>query len=116
MHLRILILSFAFFIISNSINCKYLPTWEYLDKRELPNWYDEAKIGIFISWGVFSVPAYKSEWFWWYWQGSKEPDVVNYMNKNYPPNFQYANFAPMFTAEFYDPDYWTDVIKASGAK
>jgi alpha-L-fucosidase len=95
---------------------QYLPTWDSLDKRELPKWYDENKIGIFIHWGVFSVPAFKSEWFWWYWQGSKEPDVVDYMTKNYPPNFQYAHFGPMFTAELYDPDYWADLFQASGAK
>ena len=46
----------------------YDPTWDSLDKRPLPSWYDEAKFGIFIHWGVFSVPSFVSEWFWWYWQ------------------------------------------------
>lgn len=46
----------------------YQPTWDSLDKRPLPDWYDQAKFGIFIHWGVFSVPSYVSEWFWWYWQ------------------------------------------------
>jgi alpha-L-fucosidase len=41
---------------------KYQPTWDSLDKRQLPQWYDDAKIGIFIHWGVFSVPSYHSEW------------------------------------------------------
>jgi len=48
---------------------EYLPTWESLDTRPLPDWYDQAKVGIFIHWGVFSVPSYVSEWFWWDWQG-----------------------------------------------
>jgi hypothetical protein len=48
---------------------KYAPTWESLDKRPLPNWYDEAKIGIFVHWGVFAVPSYGSEWFWHNWKG-----------------------------------------------
>lgn len=48
---------------------KYLPTWNSLDSRPLPNWYDNAKIGIFIHWGVFSVPSFGSEWFWNNWQG-----------------------------------------------
>ena len=65
---------------------------------------------------VFSVPAFKSEWFWWYWQGSKEPDVVNYVEKNYPPDWTYADFGPMFKAEFYDPNQWVDIFVASGAK
>ena len=41
----------------------YKPTWDSLDKRPLPTWYDDAKIGIFIHWGVFSVPSFHSEWF-----------------------------------------------------
>lgn len=43
---------------------KYKPEWSDLDKRPLPHWYDEAKVGIFIHWGVFSVPSFGSEWFW----------------------------------------------------
>ena len=41
---------------------KYTPDWNSLDNRPLPNWYDDSKVGIFIHWGVFSVPAFKSEW------------------------------------------------------
>ncbi len=51
-----------------------------------------------------------------YWKGSKEKDVVDFMAANYPNTFEYAEFAPMFKAEFYDPDYWTQIFKASGAK
>lgn len=42
----------------------YDPTWESLDARPLPAWFDQAKFGIFIHWGVFSVPSFGSEWFW----------------------------------------------------
>lgn len=48
---------------------RYTSDWTSLDRRPLPSWYDDAKFGIFIHWGVFSVPAYGSEWFWWYWKG-----------------------------------------------
>jgi hypothetical protein len=51
---------------------KYDPTWESLDARPLPPWYDSVKVGIFIHWGVFSVPAFGSEWFWQSWRGGKE--------------------------------------------
>lgn len=47
---------------------KYLPTWESLDSRPLPEWYDEAKFGIFIHWGVYSVPSFGTEWFWVNWK------------------------------------------------
>jgi Alpha-L-fucosidase len=39
------------------------PNWESLDARPLPKWYDESKFGIFIHWGVFSVPAFHTEWY-----------------------------------------------------
>ena len=42
---------------------QYTPDWASLDSRPLPAWYDESKIGIFIHWGVFSVPAIHSEWY-----------------------------------------------------
>ena len=48
----------------------YEPTWESLDSRPLPAWYDEAKFGIFIHWGVFSVPSFGTEWFWERWHVS----------------------------------------------
>jgi len=95
---------------------KYQPTWESIDSRPLPSWYDEAKFGIFIHWGVFSVPSFVSEWFWWYWKGLERPDVVEFMKNNYPPNFSYADFASQFTAEFFDADQWAQIFKDSGAQ
>ena len=65
--------------------------------------------------GGFSVPSFRSEWFWWYWQGSKDKDVVNFMQENYKPDFTYADFAKQFTAEFYDAARWADIFNASGA-
>ncbi|CAK8697404.1 alpha-L-fucosidase-like [Clavelina lepadiformis] len=99
---------------------EYKPNWASLDARPLPTWYDKSKIGVFIHWGVFSVPSFGDgflgEWFWQFWKGQPRPVAVEFMKKNYPPNFQYADFAPMFTAELYDPNHWADVLKASGAK
>lgn len=73
-------------------------------------------MGIFLHWGVFSVPAFGSEWFWWSWQGAKSPQIIEYMSQNYRPDFTYADFAPMFHAEFYNPLQWADIFQASGAK
>jgi len=97
-------------------SCQYQPTWESIDSRPLPEWYDQAKFGIFIHWGVFSVPSFGSEWFWYFWQNKKWQPYVNFMKKNYPPGFQYTDFAPMFTAEFFDPKEWTEIFASSGAK
>lgn len=49
---------------------KYEPKWASLDARPLPTWYEDAKIGIFIHWGVYAVPSYGSEWFWINWKGN----------------------------------------------
>ena len=116
-----LTVAFVVFCVSLShmpllISYRYEPNWESLDKRPLPAWYDEVKFGIFISWGVFSVPAFGSEWFWYRWQHDKNKAFVDFMEKNYRPGFTYADFASQFTAEFYDPDHWADIIEASGAK
>lgn len=98
------------------VDGQYEPNWASLDTRPLPQWYDEAKFGIFIHWGVFSVPSYQSEWFWWDWQGDPQPNVVDFMAKNYPPDFTYVDFAPEFQIEFFDPNQWAEVFQASGAK
>ena len=97
---------------------KYQPTWESLDARPLPSWYDEVKIGILICWGVYSVPSFGAgeEWFWNNWESQKRADLVDFMKANYPPDFSYADFAPGFTTEFFDPDEWADIFEASGAK
>ena len=96
---------------------RYTPDWESLDSRPLPAWYDEAKIGIFIHWGVFSVPSYVSAWFWYYWKGPQPlAEFVMFMEQNYKPDFTYADFAEDFTAEFFDPYRWADIFNASGAR
>ncbi|KAK4008240.1 hypothetical protein OUZ56_013389 [Daphnia magna] len=92
----------------------FTPDWNSLDTRELPTWYDQAKFGIFIHWGVFSVPSF-GEWFWYNWREGS-PSYVEFMQKNYPPNFTYAGFAEQFRAEFFDPDLWAEILKSSGAK
>ena len=95
---------------------KYSPDWPSLDSRPLPPWYDEAKFGIFLVWGVYSVPSFGSEWFWERWQGQKQKDYVDFMTKNYPPGFQYTDFAPMLKAELFDPNEWAKLFSDAGAK
>uniref|UniRef100_A0A8C9GWV8 alpha-L-fucosidase n=1 Tax=Piliocolobus tephrosceles TaxID=591936 RepID=A0A8C9GWV8_9PRIM len=95
---------------------RYTPDWPSLDSRPLPSWFDEAKFGVFIHWGVFSVPAWGSEWFWWNWQGAGRPQYQRFMRDNYPPGFSYADFGPQFTARFFHPEEWADLFQAAGAK
>uniref|UniRef100_A0A3P9K524 Alpha-L-fucosidase n=1 Tax=Oryzias latipes TaxID=8090 RepID=A0A3P9K524_ORYLA len=100
----------------SGVHSRYQPNWESIDSRPLPGWYDQAKFGIFIHWGVFSVPSFGSEWFWYYWQKQKQPAYVDFMQKNYPPDFKYQDFASSFTAEFFNAKEWTDILASSGAK
>ncbi|XP_023212402.1 alpha-L-fucosidase-like [Centruroides sculpturatus] len=93
----------------------YQPNWESLDSRPLPEWFDKSKIGIFLHWGLYSVPSFGSEWFWMYWS-DKTPQYMEFMRQNYRPNFTYQDFGPMFTTEFYDPDHWGEIFNASGAR
>lgn len=61
------------------------------------------------------MPSYGSEWFWHNWQ-INQSGTVEFMKKNYRPDWTYADFASQFTAEFYDPKQWAEIFKASGAK
>lgn len=99
-----------------AVGCRYTPDWPSLDSRPLPEWFDQAKFGIFIHWGVFSVPAWGSEWFWWNWKGMLQPQYQKFMEDNYAPNFTYADFGPQFTARFFEPEAWADLFQRAGAK
>lgn len=98
----------------------YEPTWESLDSRPLPQWYSDAKIGIFIHWGVFSVPAFGSEWFWYNWKvghdKQNQKEYTDFVDKTEKPGFSYADYAHRFDAVFFDPDYWAETFAQSGAQ
>ncbi|XP_076275146.1 plasma alpha-L-fucosidase-like [Rhynchophorus ferrugineus] len=100
--------------LSHSL-AKFDSTWDSLDSREIPSWYDDAKIGIFIHWGVFAVPSFSGEWFWATWK-SNDVEIDKYMKANYPPDFSYQEFAKDFTAEFFNATVWADIFAKSGAK
>jgi len=62
------------------------------------------------------VPSFGSEWFWYRWKHNQIPSYVEFMKQNYPPNFEYADFAPKFKAEFFIPDTWAGLLGKSGAR
>lgn len=114
----ILRISFIWQLIFASVLCgeSYAPTWESLDSRPNPLWFDRAKVGIFIHWGVFSVPAFGDEWFWERWRNYKEQPFVEFMEKNFRPGFTYQEFARDFTAEHFNATEWAELFEQSGAK
>ena len=95
----------------------FRPDWESLSKYETPEWYRDAKFGIFIHWGVYSVPAFGSEWYPrnMYRAGS---DEYRHHIATYGPldKFGYKGFIPMFKAEQFDPAAWAELFKKAGAK
>lgn len=101
---------------------KYEPNWKSLDQRPCPQWYRDAKFGIFIHWGVYSVPAWGApkEYAEWYWNRIADRKPTNiwwqFHERTYGPNFEYADFAPMFRAELFNPDQWADIFARSGAR
>ena len=91
--------------------------WESLKNYEVPEWYKDAKFGIFIHWGVYSVPAFGNEWYPrnMYVPGSPEykHHIATYGSQD---KFGYKDFIPMFKAEHYDPAAWAKLFKDAGAK
>jgi alpha-L-fucosidase len=96
---------------------QYEPTWESLQQYSLPAWFQDAKLGIFIHWGVYSVPAFANEWYPrnMYQQGSPEYEHHRQVWGDHT-RFGYKDFIPMFTAERFDPDAWLDLFKRAGAR
>jgi alpha-L-fucosidase len=96
----------------------FKPDWENLKEHyAVPEWYRDAKFGIFIHWGVYSVPAFGSEWYprMMYIQGS--PENKHQVELHGPlTQFGYKDFIPMFTAAKYDPQAWAQLFKDAGAK
>jgi alpha-L-fucosidase len=106
-----------------SSGTRYDANWSSLDSRPLPQWYDDAKIGIFIVGGVFSVPSWgaesggaSGEWFQDEWQIEKQRPYVEFMAARYPPAFTYADFAGQLTYDLFNATQWADLFLRSGAK
>ncbi len=96
---------------------KFKDNWDSLSNYRVPEWYRNAKFGIFIHWGVYSVPAFMNEWYSrnMYIQGSPEYEhhIKTYGNHK---DFGYKDFIPMFRAEKFDPDEWADIFAQAGAR
>ncbi len=112
----------AGWLLANSLQAQYEAKWESLDKRPTPEWYQDAKFGIFIHWGVYAVPSWgvAKSYSEWYWNNMSDQKADNawwqFHKKNYGEKFEYADFASQFRAELFNPDEWADIFFRSGAK
>ena len=121
-------------LMTDNLNAEtYQPTWASIDKRPMPSWFTNDKFGIFIHWGVYSVPAYApvipgklayAEWYWHQMTEGKNNPNANEIEKGtwafhkkwYGADYPYQNFAAQFRAELFDPEHWADVLAGSGAR
>ncbi|GLQ98912.1 alpha-L-fucosidase [Dyella mobilis] len=95
----------------------FRPDWVSLQQYRSPAWYDDAKFGIFIHWGVYSVPAFGSEWYsrLMYQQGT--PEFKHHVATYGPQSkFGYKDFIPLFKAEHFDPQAWAKLFRQAGAR
>jgi len=103
----------------------YEPTWESLDRRPIPAWFQDAKLGIFIHWGVYSVPAWirvtegryasYAEWYYARVMGELKGEE-DFHETTYGADFEYRDFVSDFTADLWDPDFWAGLFAESGAR
>lgn len=99
----------------------YRPTEASLAGHQAPYWFNGAKFGIFIHWGVYSVPAWApvgkqyAEWYWDQMQDPANPTHAHHRD-TYGEDFGYDDFIPRFTAERFDPRAWVELFRDAGAQ
>lgn len=96
---------------------RFEPTWESLRTYTAPTWYEDAKLGIFIHWGVYAVPAFRNEWYPrnMYIQGTPEFEY-HLATFGAHTEFGYKDFIPQFRAEQFDATAWADLFRQAGAR
>ncbi len=96
----------------------YEASWESLARHnEQPNWFQDAKLGIYFHWGVYSVPAFGNEWYPRHMHFAGSNEYNHHMEKyGTPAEFGYHDFIPMFTAEKFDAEAWADLFHKAGAR
>ncbi len=108
---------------SNSLEeGRYSADWESLKQHDpAPDWFADAKLGVYFHWGIYSVPAWGTEWYprWMYVPDRDEGwghDIYEYHKETYGQDFQYHDFIPMWEAPNFDAGEWTDMFEGMGAK
>lgn len=97
----------------------YQANWESLTKHEHPAWLLDAKFGIYGHWGVYSVPAYASEWYGKLMYDPRDRrGAYEFHRRTYgtQDKFGYKDLAPLFKAEKFNPEEWAALIQQSGAR
>jgi len=114
-------------ITKQTETAKYTADWESLKKHETPEWFLDAKFGIYCHWGPYSVPEFESEWYaHWMYVNKDNPEAKDGKASSFYEHhvktygslkeFGYKDFIPMFKAEKFDAAEWADLFQKAGAK
>lgn len=109
---------------NNSVKKRFQLNWESISSQyKIPEWYNDAKFGIFIHWGVYAVPAFHDEWYprWMYKNDEKsefEKAVFDHHIATYSQQdkFGYKDFIPMFKVEKWNPEEWLNYLSLQGRR
>jgi alpha-L-fucosidase len=121
-YVRLFLMSLALTVATVQLFAQpYAPDWKSLDTRPTPEWWRDAKFGIFIHWGVYSVPAYtpKGRYAEWYQHSLTENDPDGALKRFHEANYgqrSYYDLASDFHAELFDPEAWAQLFQSAGAK
>ena len=98
---------------------EYQSSWRSIRSHAVPQWFKDAKFGIYTHWGVYSVPACgpNGTWYPFHMYRPGNPQYDHHVKEYGPPEqFGYKEFIPMFTAEHFDADEWAEIFHGSGAQ
>ena len=114
-HIAIILCLFASLYSQAQIN-----TIEDLKNRPYPQWFSDAKLGIFVHFGLYSVPAYsgKEQYAEWFYKGLISGDSlrINFQKDVFGKNFRYEDYKDLFKAELFDAEQWAELFRKSGAR
>ena len=101
----------------NDLAGPFLPTWESLAAYRVPDWFRDAKFGIFIHWGPYSVPAFGNEWYSRNMYQPGKPEFEHHRQTYGPQSeFGYKDFIPLLTGNHFDPNAWAALFREAGAQ
>ena len=93
----------------------FAPTWDSLKENyQVPQWFVGAKFGLFMHWGLYSVPAHHNEWYEKHMYGADRQWHAEHFGPQ--DKFGYKDFIPLFTQSNFNADAWAELFKKSGAK
>ena len=105
-------------VLPSVVAAEYSADWDSLTKHDpAPEWFRDAKFGIYFHWGVYSVPAFGSEWYPRNMHIKKNREYKHHVETyGDPTEFGYADFVPKFRAEKFDADEWAALFEKAGAR